>query len=178
MSKHTPRPAIHQPETDTYLIPLTKGYFATVDSVDVDLARVNWFASVNQSGKVYAKHNVKIGDKWKMISMHRVILARALGRELLPSEEVDHIRGGGLVNTRANLRSATGTQNQANRELNKNNSSGFKGVHWDGGKKRWSAAITAYGKTKKLGYRDTAEAAYALYCEAAKELFGEFFNPG
>lgn len=172
------RPATHQPETNTYLIPLTRGYFVTVDAADSDLAAFKWYAFLNRHGNIYACRKVRQGGTTRMVYMHRVILERMLWRDLWSTEEVDHVRGGGLINTRGNLRLATPKQNQANREIAKNNTSGYKGVYWNRGTKKWCAQITKGGRVTYLGSRDTAEAAHALYCEAAKEEFGEFFNPG
>lgn len=73
-----------------------------------------------------------------------------------------------------NLRPATQSQNLGNQRKSKINTSGFKGVHWHKGGKRWAAGIRLHGRSTHLGLFDTPEAAYAAYCEAARERFGEF----
>ena len=91
-----------------------------------------------------------------------------------PPNTVDH-RDLNKVNNRwSNLRAATVLQNMRNRSKYRNNTSGFKGVcrHKPGGK--FKAQISVNGRRVHLGCFDTAEAAYAVYCEAAKKLHGEF----
>jgi hypothetical protein len=179
VNKHTPRQPIYQPETDTYLIPLTQGYHAVVDACDVDLAEFNWFAKIDKYGVVYAKRNIPIGiRKQSSVLMHRVIMARILDRELQSGEEVDHTRGGGLINTRENLRLADRNQNTANRKINRNSTTGFKGVTYIPRLNKWAAQIRVRGTQMYLGVFTTPEAAHAAYVTAAREHFGEFANEG
>lgn len=73
-----------------------------------------------------------------------------------------------------NLRSATKSQNQANKRGHSDSRSGFKGVYWSKQKKKWAARICLNRKETCLGFRNTPEEAHALYCAAARETFGEF----
>lgn len=77
-----------------------------------------------------------------------------------------------------NLRKATCSQNQHNRTINKNNTSGFKGVGWHKQQQRWRAYIVVNWKQKSLGLYDTKEEAHQAYCAAADKLHGEFANHG
>jgi hypothetical protein len=141
-------------------VPLTHGYEAIIDAVDVPLVNGrNWQASP-QPHSVYAQGMGQL--------MHRVIAGTPEGME------TDHIDGNGLNNRRANLRSVTASQNQHNKRMQKNNTSGFKGVHWHIRKRRWVARINLDNTKRHLGYFDTAEAAHAAYCVASKALHGEF----
>jgi hypothetical protein len=93
-------------------IPLTRGYVATIDATDEDLiGPYKWTLSLKvlPCGRdlVYA-HGVLRDDISVNVLMHRLIMG-------FPAGEVDHVDGYGLNNTRANLRLATSTQNQANR---------------------------------------------------------------
>jgi len=90
-----------------------------------------------------------------------------------PERQVDHINGDHADNRISNLRLATGTQNQANKGLQRNNTTGFKGVGYrpDRG---FFAIIKKDRKSHYLGQFNTAEEAHAAYCAAAKRLFGEF----
>lgn len=64
----------------------------------------------------------------------------------------DHINGDKLDNRRGNLRTATGSQNGLNRHvLNKNNISGFSGVHYDKSRGLWMSSIKLNRKIIQLG---------------------------
>lgn len=170
--KLEPRPAIYQPETDTYLIPLTKGYHAVIDACDVDISERRWVAKL-------ADYTVYVARERERI--HRTILSRMLGRDLLPSEFVDHINGNGLDNRRSNLRLATRSQNGANRRRKLNGKSPYKGIvraKSRSGSPRWAARLRCNNKEIHLGIFDTPELAHAAYCEAAKKYHGEFANDG
>jgi hypothetical protein len=91
-----------------------------------------------------------------------------------PPELIDHIDGNPSNNRIANLRPATCRQNGANAKRSVSNTSGFKGVCWDGVNRRWRAHITLNGKTKCLGRFDKIEDASAAYRKAAERCFGEF----
>lgn len=168
-----PRAPVFLPETDTYLIPLTQGKFTEIDACDVDLAKFKWNLSHG-----YARRNASREDGYKGVLIHREILGRVIGRELLLSEEVDHKDNNPLLNTRANLRIATHSQNMANVKVSKTNSSGYKGVRWLYQLKKWLARIDSDGITHYIGVYATPELAHAAYCEAAKKYHGEFANDG
>ena len=161
-------------------IPLSKTgkhagkYETVVDSVDADLAEMWWAIMNMHKSSQYAIHRNGRGKNVKRFWMHRVIMERILGRELEPGECIDHINGNGLDNRRCNLRLATIIQNNFNKRISSLNTSGYKGVYWRPDKKKWAAEIRANGKRLRLGYFDSAEYAYDAYCEAAKEMHGEF----
>ena len=58
--------------------------------------------------------------------------------------------------------------------VERNNKSGFKGVHWNSNCCKWHAQIRIKGKQTYLGLFMTAEEAHAAYVAVAKEHFGEF----
>ena len=93
-----------------------------------------------------------------------------------PKDMIDHINGIKDDNYIENLREATNAENQWNRTKRDNNTSGFKGVCWNKAAQKWQAQIRINNKVKYLGLFDSPEEAYAAYCKAAKELFGEFAN--
>ena len=100
--------------------------------------------------------------------MHRLILNAKKG------EQVDHINRNGLDNRKKNLRLCSHSQNGINRPFQKNNSSGFKGVHKYKYGGKWEVSIEKGGKNFYVGvFSDKKEAALA-YNKKAKELFGEF----
>ena len=103
---------------------------------------------------------------------HRVIWAIQNGS--WPIDEIDHINGDVCDNRIENLREATGPQNKRNRGIQKNNTSGFKGVYWCKKKEEWYASIRYEKKYSHLGYHDTREKAHQAYCVACEDLHGEF----
>lgn len=154
----------------TVEIPLTKGYVAIVDAIDADLVTNLWFFSSGQGRAGYAQRNINN----KGIKLHRIILSRILGRELISSEIADHANGDTLDNRRSNLRLATLLQNSQNVKRRIDNTSGYKGVYWKKDKNKWAARLRINNKCIWLGCFDSAEDAYFAYCEAAKKYFGEF----
>lgn len=130
-------------------IPLTRGKFAIVSDEDFEkLAVFRWYCDT----KGYACRSVKINGRYTTEKMHRtVIMAK-------PGEEVDHIDGNPLNNTRKNLRLCTHAENQANRtRLQKNNTSGYSGVRKN--RNKWCAILWRGGKGIYLGSFDTKEEA-------------------
>lgn len=151
-------------------IPLTRGKIAIVDD--------RFYRQLLSMGEWYAQ---KIDKQWYAASkphgnMHRVVVRLATG---LSPPRVDHKDGDGLNNRHRNLRPATHRQNEMNRGVNKNNTSGFKGVWRRKDTGKWAASIRVHGRTHHLGsYVTTREAAKA-YNKAAKQHFGRFawLNP-
>ena len=91
--------------------------------------------------------------------------------------EVDHINRNRKDNRLENLRFATRQQNIWNRGINKNNTSGYKGVFWNKQSNRWAAKIWLNYKQIHLGLFDSKEDAALAYNIAAKEYFGEYACP-
>jgi hypothetical protein len=87
---------------------------------------------------------------------------------------VDHANHNGLDNRRSNLRICTQAENQRNRKLHCNNTSGFIGVCWGKSHRKWKAYIYSYKQHFHLGHFDTAEEAAGVRDVAAKNLHGEF----
>jgi hypothetical protein len=152
------------------LLWLSNGKVTIVDELDVTfLNQWNW----RQNSEGYAVR----GDSSKhCIYMHRVVAERAgLNIDLT----VDHIDGDRLNNLRSNLRSATWSQNLANRPKYRNNTTACKGVFLDKRDGKYGARIRSEKKAHWLGRFSTAEEAASAYNRAAIDLFGEFayLNP-
>lgn len=151
-------------------VPLSQEYEAVIDAADVPLVEAwNWQANAT-GNTMYAARSEKRGSKTTVFLMHRVILGAK------PGTKVDHVNRDGLNNRRSNLRLATHTENMRNSRIQKNNTSGFKGVSRYGDTGRWRACIWADGVKTSLGCFDTPEEAHAAYCEAAKRLHGKFWR--
>ena len=97
---------------------------------------------------------------------------------VLPTLLIDHINNIKDDNAIVNLRLATYSQNGMNRGAPSNNTSGYKGVHWNAQKQSWVAAITHNGAHIYVCSCDSPEEAHIRYCAKGVELFGEYFNPG
>jgi hypothetical protein len=142
------------------IITLTKGKETIVDDEDFEeLSKHKWFIT-----KKYASRHSPNG----FIYMHRVIMKTPDGME------TDHINGDYLDNRHENLRICTTSENQRNKRIQANNTSGYKGVCWDKKNKKWCAQIKCNGISKKLGRFENIFDAARSYDIAAKKLFGEF----
>jgi hypothetical protein len=102
----------------------------------------------------------------KRIKMHHLICPIREGLE------VDHRNQNKCDNRRENLRLVTISQNRANRDLQCNNKTGFKGV--DIHKGRWRAQIKFNKKKIHIGYFPTKEEAARAYNESATRYFGNY----
>ena len=91
-----------------------------------------------------------------------------------PKFLVDHKNTNASDDSFSNLRQATQRQNQYNRGKNKNNTSGYKGVHFHKKIKMYIATIRENGKKLHIGSFATAKEASAAYILAAKKIAGEF----
>jgi hypothetical protein len=93
----------------------------------------------------------------KLYKAHRLVWLYMYGE--WPKNEIDHINRNKADNRLCNLRDVEKWVNQHNRDANKTNKSGFKGVCRKG--KKWSAVIKINKKTHWLGVFETAELANA-----------------
>ena len=159
-------------------ISLTKGLVAIVDPEMVSiLEQHNWFAKLDvRSGEHYAGRfpSRSLGPR-RYIHMARVVLGMSIEDKTV---EPDHKNKNKLDNRRENLRESTRAENLRNRRLQRNSSTGFKGVYFDKRNNWYYARMKMNGKFIHLGCRRTAQEAYELRCEAARKLHGEFYCAG
>jgi hypothetical protein len=155
--------------TDVAVIYLTQGQVAIVDNYDVSKIDSRcWFAHrKGKKGAFYAGGNSKsVNGKRMTLSMHREVMGAD------DNLEIDHINHNTLDNRRSNLRIANPIENSYNREMNKNNTTGYKGVGYHKRSEKWMAYIGVSWRLKYLGYfTDPADAALA-YDKAAREHYG------
>lgn len=110
----------------------------------------------------------------KLRHAHRIIWLLLKGS--WPIGQIDHINGDGLDNHIENLRLCTHTQNQHNRKISRNNTTGFKGVILRQCGK-FEARITVAGKVRYLGRFATSIEAAGKYDEVCVKEFGAFARP-
>lgn len=168
-------------EPDTVTIELSNGQQTIISDMDADLAQLKWWGIVSKRPSKASYYVIRVSysnGQQTTHRLHREIMSRIMGRKLERHEQVDHINGDTLDNRRENLRFASASQNALNKSVRSDNTSGYKGVsYWTTGGK-WKATTCVDGKTHHIGFFNTAEEAYAAYCKKAKELHGEFYNPG
>ena len=93
---------------------------------------------------------------------------------VMPQDQIDHLNGDKRDNRIANLRDVSQFTNQQNQTRPRtDNISGYRGVSWERGNKRWRAQIRANGRLQYLGYFDCAKEAHAAYLAAKLR-----FHPG
>lgn len=153
-------------------IPLRNGGTAFVDDEDEAFVRqFNWIQTTPDA-VTYAVTSQKIGGKWRLIKLHRLLLGLKIGDGVI----VDHIDGNGLNNQRGNLRICSHQQNLRNQDRTEKpyKTSKFKGVCWHKKNKKWIAGIFINKKKIYLGQFESEEDAAAAYNAAARKFFGEF----
>lgn len=131
--------------------------YAQVDDDDADeIGQHRWYLMVRVYAptgyqREYAKRQQGSKRNRQVIFMHRVVAAHMLSA----ATEVDHRSGDGLDNRRENLRMVTHAQNMQNRAVNRNSSTGIRGVWREGNS--WRATATLSGKKHHIGCFTTAE---------------------
>jgi HNH endonuclease/AP2 domain len=105
---------------------------------------------------------------------HRIIWKMMTGEE---PPEIDHRDVDRRNNRWLNLRRATHSQNGGNRPIGPHSKTGFKGVYFDGRTNKFGSRIFVEGRMRSLGHFATAEQAHDAYCQAARQVWGEFWHP-
>lgn len=123
------------------------------------------------TGRVDAWGYGQIWNGSRMIGAHRY--AWESERGAIPvGMEIDHQCRNRPCCNLAHLRIATRKQNQENVGMRSDNTSGYRGVHWDKRSQKWRVQVRHHGRKYFAGYFiDILEAA-----EAAKVLRNELFS--
>jgi hypothetical protein len=89
---------------------------------------------------------------------------------------VDHIDNNKSNNCLFNLRFVTYRENNFNKSMRSDNSSGIKGISWRKDLNKWRAYININNKRIYLGSFDDINDAKKARQKKARELFGEYIN--
>lgn len=142
-------------------IKLTRNKEAIVDDEDFDLiSKYKWYCS----SMGYAQRSDRVNKKRVEVLLHRFLLKAKKG------QEIDHVNRNPLDNRKENLRFCTRSENNHNRGMNKNNSSGYKGVYWHKGAKKWLAQIMLDRKRINVGLFSSPLLAYLAMKKYAKTI--------
>lgn len=117
---------------------------------------------------------IKINGKY--IKEHRLAWYLTFGE--WPPCEIDHIDGNRSNNAIANLRPATKADNAHNRRLNKNSSTGVKGVSLHKQTGKYQATIMIGRSSVYLGLYETLGEAEEVVKAERERLHREFHNHG
>jgi len=118
---------------------------------------------IHSSGYIEARIDKKV------TLLHRFVLS-----EYRSDAQVDHKNGNKFDCREQNLRITNASQNQINKGIMSNNTSGITGVSWDKERNKWHVMISFNGKNINLGRYDTLEEAKQVRLEAEKKYHGEY----
>lgn len=109
--------------------------------------------------------------KNKRLGMHRIIMG-----VVKFEDQVDHIHGTDSIkdNRKNNLRIVNNSQNQMNKQIQQNNTSGVTGVFFHRVTNKWAVQININGKQTYLGEYEDFDEAVKIRKEAEEKYFGEF----
>ena len=137
-----------------------------------------WHVNVRSYAKLnkgISRHGKK---RWVTFYLHRMVM----GLEHGDKKQVDHINRNTLDNRKCNLRIADATLQNINKPLQKNNKSGYRGVHCHRRQitGRWytyyEALINIRGKSIFLGQSKYIENAIKMRRDAEAKYFDTYGN--
>lgn len=154
-----------------------------VDKESFDwMSRYTWYSEgSDESRQRYLVSGVRNNDGKNTIIRYHVEVMRNEIESLKASNSkndkrivVDHIDGDEKNNLKENLRVVTQSENNMNKVVQKNNSTGFVGVTWHTGKRMWESSISINNKSIHLGNYYYLRNALKERLRAEKEYFGEY----
>jgi len=145
------------------------GLDVLIDAEDFDRVTALKWHPITKDGLTYIKRTTWRKGRFKALFLHNFVFGNLANAHIL-----DHRDGNTLNNQKSNLRVCTASQNAMNRKLRSDNKTAYKGVTIRKETGRFRVSISVDKRRINLGTFDTAEAAYAVYCEAAVKYHGEF----
>jgi hypothetical protein len=151
-------------------------------SYDAETGELTWkvrqgsCAAGKRAGTIATHGYVVVLFKRTPYLAHRLIWKMVTGED--PTTLIDHANRIKGDNRWVNLREAGLNENRWNSILPRNNTSGFKGVHFCPLHRKWRAIISANRRTKHVGYYATPEEASAARSKVAVDLHGDFARAG
>lgn len=138
-----------------------------------EILKVYWFVEPNGYVKSVTGRKHKTA-----LTLHKFVLD--CNKVKVPKGfDIDHINGNKSDNRFCNLRVASRSQNNINRNnISKNSTSGFTGVSYRKAKDDYRAYITYKGKQISLGIYKNKEEAIKARKEAEVKYYGEFSPKG
>jgi hypothetical protein len=155
-----PRFAVKDDHAEMYLYNRSHEHKNTA-IIDIDdLEKVSEYSgwSINCRGYVKTKYNKKT------ISLHRLIM------DFPENKETDHINRNPLDNRKCNLRIATRTENNINRGLHKNNTSGHRCIYWNSKNKSWVVRVYYNNTYRHVGVTKDFSTATQMLDDAERNL--------
>jgi len=138
-----------------------------IDDEDYDKVKsYKWYINKDRSSNIF--YVVHSSDNKHKYIMHRLIMDCPKGMI------VDHINHNTLDNRKENLRICTNSENLRNSRLQKNNTTGYKGVFFNKTWNNYKVTIGTKKNRKYLGSYKNIEDAAKAYNEAAIKYYGEF----
>lgn len=136
-----------------------------------DYDKIKDYCWLKNSNNYIYTYDFKSGDKSKkLISLHRLVF------NLTPEDKtlIDHIDYNAKYdNRKSNLRICNKQENNMNKRLSSNNTSGVTGVSLRSTTNKWHSYISL-NKRIHLGYYNNFEDAVIARLKAEKEYFGDF----
>lgn len=156
---------------------LTTGEIALISNIDYKkVSKKNWYYIKRKDNKKsYIVSSAYKKNKSNRILLHHFILEIKSSRNYC----VDHKNGNIFDNRRKNLRIATYSQNNCNKNKMSHRSgkaltSKYKGVSWDKYELKWRPVVYYKGKKYSFGYFKSERKAALAYNKMAKKIHGKF----
>lgn len=126
------------------------------------------------AGSIHVSGYVEIKINGRIYKAHRLAFLYMTGS--WPLDMTDHIDGIRHNNKWLNLREANRSENNRNAKIRSDNKTGYKGVFFEKGARKWRSMCWANGKQQCLGLFNTAIEASNAYRKFAKKHHGIFFK--